>query len=92
MCGQFDKLRKREAFLEQFKKEPKFKDDLSELDNSRWGEIRLPLQEPHDHALSVSCSILSVYGSILSVYGSILSVYWSYYCSILSYCQYITGY
>ena len=34
-CGQFDKLRKREAFLEQFKKEPKFKDDLSELDNSR---------------------------------------------------------
>lgn len=34
-CGQFDKLRKREAFLEQFKKEPKFKDDLSELDDSR---------------------------------------------------------
>ena len=34
-CGQFDKLRKREAFLDQFKKEPKFKDDLSELDDSR---------------------------------------------------------
>ncbi len=34
-CGQFDKLRKRGAFLEQFKKEPKFKDDLSELDDSR---------------------------------------------------------
>jgi tubulin gamma len=34
-CGQFDKLRKREAFLEQFKKEPKFKDDLTELDDSR---------------------------------------------------------
>ena len=80
-CGQFDKLRKREAFLEQFKKEPKFKDDLSELDNSRWGEIRLPLQEPHDHALSEYCSMLSVYYSMLSVYCSILSVY----CSILSY-------
>lgn len=34
-CGQFDKLRRREAFLDQFKKEPKFKDDLSELDDSR---------------------------------------------------------
>ena len=34
-CNQFDKLRKAKAFLEQFKKEPKFKDDLSELDNSR---------------------------------------------------------
>jgi tubulin gamma len=34
-CSQFDKLRKREAFLEQFKKERMFSDDLSELDNSR---------------------------------------------------------
>ncbi|KAL3222004.1 hypothetical protein MRX96_029039 [Rhipicephalus microplus] len=32
---QFDKLRKREAFLEQFRKEPMFKDTLEELDNSR---------------------------------------------------------
>lgn len=32
---QYDKLRKREAFLEQFKKEDMFKDDLSELDSSR---------------------------------------------------------
>lgn len=34
-CRQFDKLRKREAFLEQFRKEPIFKDDLTELDDSR---------------------------------------------------------
>lgn len=34
-CNQFDKLRKREAFLDQFKKEKMFKDDLSELDDSR---------------------------------------------------------
>lgn len=32
---QYDKLRKRQAFLEQFKKEAMFKDDLSELDVSR---------------------------------------------------------
>ncbi|CAN7998280.1 unnamed protein product [Ixodes hexagonus] len=32
---QFDKLRKREAFLEQFRKEPMFQDNLDELDNSR---------------------------------------------------------
>lgn len=32
---QFDKLRKREAFLEQFKKEDMFKDNLDEMDNSR---------------------------------------------------------
>jgi tubulin gamma len=32
---QYDKLRKRQAFLDQFKKEAMFKDDLSELDKSR---------------------------------------------------------
>ncbi|KAF7996994.1 hypothetical protein HCN44_005271 [Aphidius gifuensis] len=32
---QYDKLRKREAFLEQFKKEKMFEDNLEELDNSR---------------------------------------------------------
>lgn len=32
---QYDKLRKREAFLEQFRKEAMFKDSLQELDNSR---------------------------------------------------------
>eukprot|EP00058_Branchiostoma_floridae_P006434 XP_002591922.1 hypothetical protein BRAFLDRAFT_280615 [Branchiostoma floridae] len=32
---QYDKLRKREAFLEQFRKENVFKDNLDELDNSR---------------------------------------------------------
>ncbi|XP_019875755.2 tubulin gamma-1 chain-like [Aethina tumida] len=32
---QYDKLRKREAFLDQFKKEEMFKDNLDELDNSR---------------------------------------------------------
>ncbi|KAK5639054.1 hypothetical protein RI129_011546 [Pyrocoelia pectoralis] len=33
--SQYDKLRKREAFLEQFRKEEMFKDNLSELDVSR---------------------------------------------------------
>lgn len=32
---QYDKLRKREAFLEQFRKEEMFKDNLDELDVSR---------------------------------------------------------
>lgn len=32
---QYDKLRKREAFLEQFRKEKMFEDNLDELDNSR---------------------------------------------------------
>ncbi|KAK9754013.1 Tubulin C-terminal domain [Popillia japonica] len=32
---QYDKLRKREAFLEQFRKEEMFKDNLNELDDSR---------------------------------------------------------
>ncbi|CAG2060695.1 unnamed protein product, partial [Timema podura] len=32
---QYDKLRKREAFLEQFRKEAMFRDNLEELDNSR---------------------------------------------------------
>lgn len=32
---QYDKLRKREAFLEQFKKEDLFRNDLSELDTAR---------------------------------------------------------
>lgn len=33
--NQYDKLRKRGAFLDQFKREDMFKDDLSELDDSR---------------------------------------------------------
>lgn len=33
--SQYDKLRKRGAFLDQFKREDIFKDDLSELDESR---------------------------------------------------------
>lgn len=35
MLNQYDKLRKRGAFLDQFKREDMFKDDLSELDESR---------------------------------------------------------
>lgn len=34
-CRQYDKLRKREAFLEQFRKEDMFKDNFDELDDSR---------------------------------------------------------
>lgn len=33
--AQYDKLRKRGAFLDQFRREDMFKDDLSELDESR---------------------------------------------------------
>lgn len=32
---QYDKLRKREAFLEVFRKEPMFKESLEEFDESR---------------------------------------------------------
>jgi len=32
---QYDKLRKREAFLDQFKRTPIFKDNLDEFDDSR---------------------------------------------------------
>lgn len=35
VLSQYDKLRKRGAFLDQFRKEDMFKDDLLELDNSR---------------------------------------------------------
>lgn len=35
VLSQYDKFRKRGAFLDQFKKEEMFKDDLSELDDSR---------------------------------------------------------
>lgn len=35
VLNQYDKLRKRGAFLDQFKREDMFKDDLSELDESR---------------------------------------------------------
>lgn len=35
VLNQYDKLRKRGAFLDQFRKEDMFKDDLHELDDSR---------------------------------------------------------
>ena len=34
-CKQYDKLRKREAFLDQFKKEPMFAENFDEMDVSR---------------------------------------------------------
>ena len=40
-CNLFDKLRKREAFLENYKKEDIFKENFDELDNSRF--VRLIL-------------------------------------------------
>lgn len=42
--NQYDKLRKRGAFLDQFKREDMFKDDLSELDESR-EEVDCLIQE-----------------------------------------------
>ena len=35
-CRLFDKLRKREAFLDNYKKEEMFKDNLDEFDASRY--------------------------------------------------------
>ena len=35
-CRLFDKLRKREAFLDNYKKEEMFKENLDEFDASRW--------------------------------------------------------
>jgi tubulin gamma len=41
--AQYDKLRKREAFMDQFRKQPMFRDDLSEFDDAR--EV---IQQLHD--------------------------------------------
>ena len=35
LVGQYDKLRKREAFLDPFKKQPMFREDLTEFDSAR---------------------------------------------------------
>eukprot|EP00047_Mylnosiga_fluctuans_P005135 m.238648 g.238648 ORF g.238648 m.238648 type:complete len:470 (+) comp13334_c0_seq1:39-1448(+) len=35
LAGQYDKLRKREAFLEPFKRQPMFREDLTEFDSAR---------------------------------------------------------
>ena len=35
ICSQYDKLRKRDAFLDNYRKVPMFADDLSEFDDSR---------------------------------------------------------
>lgn len=35
ILGQYDRLRKRNAFLDQYKKEPMFENDLGEFDESR---------------------------------------------------------
>lgn len=34
-CDQYDRLRRRNAFLEQYRKEPMFSDNLDEFDESR---------------------------------------------------------
>ena len=56
VCWQYDKLRKREAFMDQFKKMPMFKDDLSEFDRAR--ECIQQLQDEYKAAESpdyISC-------------------------------------
>ena len=37
--NQYDKLRKRNAFLEQYRREPMFADGLEEFDSSRLGHV-----------------------------------------------------
>ena len=41
MLDQFDRLRKRNAFVEQYKKEKMFENGLEEFDDSRWVFISL---------------------------------------------------
>ena len=43
MLDQYDRLRKRNAFLDQYKKEPIFQNDLSEFDESRY--LNFPLSQ-----------------------------------------------
>jgi tubulin gamma len=40
--SQYDKLRKRNAFLDQYRKEPMFKDGLEEFDSARYRAILFP--------------------------------------------------
>ena len=39
--SQYDKLRKRNAFLEQYRREPMFADGLEEFDSARWAHTAL---------------------------------------------------
>ena len=39
--SQYDKLRKRNAFLEQYRREPMFADGLEEFDSARWAHTVL---------------------------------------------------
>lgn len=43
MLDQFDKLKRRNAFLEQYKKEKMFENGLEEFDDARWGMNSLNL-------------------------------------------------
>lgn len=43
--NQYDKLRKRNAFLEQYRKEPMFESDLDEFDSARYWRFGNPI--PH---------------------------------------------
>lgn len=56
---QYDKLRKREAFLEQFRKEAMFQDNLDELDNSR-EVVQELIEEYHAATTKDYCSWESV--------------------------------
>jgi len=41
ILSQYDALRKRSAYLQQYTKEPMFADDLSEFDDSRFVLLRV---------------------------------------------------
>ncbi|XP_004703996.1 tubulin gamma-1 chain-like [Echinops telfairi] len=60
-CRQYDKLRKREAFLEQFRKEDIFKENFDELDTSR--EVVQELIDEYHAATRpdyISCILFSI--------------------------------
>ena len=41
--SQFDKLKKKNAFLDQYRKEPMFAENLDEFDSSRYEQLRIIL-------------------------------------------------
>lgn len=78
MLDQFDRLRKRNAFLEQYKKEKMFEHGLEEFDDARYG---LPVNV-HNLTRNLNCVIRATCEELLKEYKA---------CESPDYITYVSG-
>lgn len=70
--SQYDKLRKRNAFLEQYRREPMFADGLEEFDSARWAQTALYTTPHYSILLSARQCLMLISLPMISISDNLL--------------------